>query len=98
MRAKMQVGGGYARINTLNQDSRQGRYHPHRSVSKFTSRLTDVTEVKCLVCGAKWSHPRGDVQDTPPLCKRAATKDDEAAGLEVAGTLDEDGEVRWSAK
>lgn len=64
MRPKQFEGqGGYGAIWTLNQDQRQGIYHPHKTVSKRQDRIRQIVTVKCLDCGEDLSHL--DIQGPP---------------------------------
>jgi hypothetical protein len=46
-----QGAGGYGGISTMNQDQRQGPFHPHKSISKYYKSLDDIWWIKCLHCG-----------------------------------------------
>lgn len=65
----------YGTISTMEQEQRQGRYRPHRNVSRF-QRADRVTMVKCFDCGEAWEHPTGDPGGTPSRCKRAGAGPD----------------------
>jgi hypothetical protein len=43
--------GGYGGISTMNQDQRQGPFHPHKSISRHYESLKDIWWIKCLHCG-----------------------------------------------
>ena len=62
----------YGKISTMEQDQREGRYKPHKNVSRFI-RSDQVVQVKCFDCGGYWEHRlRGDIA-VPKECKDANT-------------------------
>lgn len=60
---------GYATISTMNQDQRQGRYHPHRNISRHRQTLDGLVQVFCFDCGQRWYHDEGEVE-VPDECHR----------------------------
>ena len=53
----------------MEQDQREGRYKPHKNVSRFIRPGEQVVQVKCFDCGAYWEHElRGDIE-VPKECK-----------------------------
>ena len=59
----------YGRISTQEQDQREGRYKPHKNVSRFIRPGEQVVQVKCFDCGAYWEHElRGDIE-VPKECR-----------------------------
>ena len=62
------VSGTYHTISTMDQDGRQGRYHPHLNISRFERPSEGVVQVKCFSCGAYWEHPMGEVANVPERC------------------------------
>ena len=60
----------YGKISTQEQDQREGRYKPHRNVSRFIRPGDQMVQVKCFDCGAAWEHElRGDIVMVPERCE-----------------------------
>lgn len=91
--------GGYGGISTMNQDQRQPRYMPHNNVVLYTRMSDNMTEVKCIACGARWEHPRGARANTPEKCELLpAAVDDSSPDVQFESYVTEDNEVRWRRK
>lgn len=101
MKTRMMGGkGGYGGISTMNQDQRGPRYAPHRNVTLYQNYTDDRTEVSCRDCAQWWFHPRGDRQNTPPLCQRKEAEGwpsigDVPANTAVEPFIDENGDFRY---
>lgn len=66
----------------MNQEHRQGRYKPHKNVTKHVLHdPQDQTQVVCLDCEQRWYHPRTEPW-APEVCRRAeiGTEDSSVGG------------------
>ena len=65
--------GGYGGISTMNQEHRQGRYRPHKNITRHILQdPEDQTQVFCFDCEQRWYHPRTEPW-APEVCARSSS-------------------------
>ncbi len=81
--AKYEGAGGYGTISTLNQDQRQGRFYPHKSI--FVFKQHPVSDIKCLDCLEHWR----EGEEYPAKCVKSEKSGDSLAADILASAASE---------